>query len=249
MIQKASLFNAIRLASIAALIAGCVPATPSDGDVQTAVAVTFAAMTIPVPTNSKPAASATTAPTEVVFTPYEVRTTTQNVNLRIGPGTLFQVSRVMAEGTTLEVTGQSRGSEWLYVRNDEGIFGWVGKYLVEGVREEPPAPLVEPEDVFLVTGAAHSELNVPVSGIGFALTQIGFSARRTDATTDNEGRFYAYIPSTLGGSWTVQYVSIACTSNTMDANCNCKSGRCGEADPASVEITIPFSGELNFVWK
>jgi hypothetical protein len=167
----------------------------------------------------------------------------------MGPGTLFKVSRVLAQGTSLEVNGQSNGGEWLYVKNDEGIFGWVGVVLVEGVRNDIFTPTVEPGDIFVVTGRVKTELGVPVSGIGFALTQPGFTSRRTDATTDEEGRFYAYIPSNLSGAWTVEFVSVACTSNTMDTNCDCKGGTCGEANPRSVEIALPFTGELNFVWK
>lgn len=125
----------------------------------------------------------------------------------------------------------------------------MGVQLVEGVQGDTSPPVVEPEDIFLVTGIVKTEPGIPVSGIGFALIQVGFPARRTDVITDVTGRFYAYIPSTLSGTWTVEYVSVACTSNTMDANCNCKGGACGEAEPRLVEISVPYSGELVFVWK
>lgn len=248
---------AIVLCMVAAWIAACTPSaqTAPAGEVQTVVAVTFAAMTVQsasttvIETPSAATEAPTTEVTPASFTPYVVRTSAQNVNLRVGPGTLFKVSRVMAQGTSLEVDGQSNGGEWLYVKNDEGIFGWVGINLVEGVRSDIFTPTVEPGDVFLVTGTVKTEMGVPVSGIGFALTQPGFTSRRTDAVTDEDGRFYAYIPPTLSGSWTVEYVSVACTSNTMDSNCNCKGGKCGEADPRLVEISLPFSGELIFVWK
>lgn len=252
-----SIRAAFGLFLIAVWIAACTPSapTPPVGEVQTVVAVTFAAMTVQSASTTiseTEAATAEAAPSQTPpasFTPYTVRTSAENVNLRMGPGTLFKVSRVLAQGTTLEVDGQSNGGEWLYVKNDEGIFGWVGVYLVEGVISDVFTPTVEPGDTFLVTGTVKTELGVPVSGIGFALTQPGFTSRRTDAMTDGEGRFYAYIPSTLSGSWIVEFVSVACTSNTMDANCNCKSGTCGAANPRSIEITLPFTGELNFVWK
>lgn len=249
--------TAFALIPLAAWIAACTPSapTPPAGEIQTVVAVTFSAMT--VQSASTTVGETEAAPTEAPaaqtpaasFTPYAVQTSVQNVNLRTGPGTLFKVSRVLAQGTTLEVSGRSNGGEWLYVKNNEGIFGWVGVNLVEGGLDTPAAPFVAPDDAFLVTGTVNTELDVPVSGIGFAITQPGFTSRRTDAMTDDEGRFYAYIPSTLSGSWIVEFVSVACTSNTMDANCNCKSVICGAANPRSVEITLPFTGELNFVWK
>ena len=243
--------SAFGIFSIAAWIVACTPSapTPEPGEVQTVVAVTFAAMTVSAPTNTPPAPGLTAEATAEVFVPYIVRTSAQNVNLRLGPGMLFQVSRVMAQGTALEVHGVSNGGEWLYVKNDEEIFGWVGVNVVEGVKSDVFVPSVEPGNLFIVTGIVKTELGVPVSGIGFALTQAGFPSRRTDAVTDGTGRFYAYIPATLSGSWTVEYVSVACSSNTMDANCNCKGGGCGEAEPRSVDISVPFSGDLVFVWK
>ncbi len=236
------------------LIASCgAPAeTPSPGEVQTVVAVTFAAMTDSAATPTVNATSATPTsepqltPGNQVANTYFVQTTAQNVNLRVGPGMLFKVSRVMAQGTALEVVGVSRDSEWLYVANNEGIFGWVLRQLVAGEYDGPPLEIVEPENATVITGVVKTELGVPVSGIGFAIEQ---GTNRTDASTDNEGRFYAYLPANLSGTWRVSYVSISCTSNTMDANCNCKSGRCGAADPASIEITLPQTSELVFVWK
>jgi uncharacterized protein YraI len=244
-------FNGIACLWIAASVVACTPvaATPPASEVETVVAVTFAAMTASATKKTLPAPIATTEIPLEAFVSYRVRTSVQNVNLRVGPGTLFKVSRVMAQGTLLEVNGRSPGGEWLYVKNEEGIFGWVGVNLVESGYDGPPAPFVEPGDILGVTGVVKTELGTPVSGIGFALTQVGFSTRRTDAVTDREGRFHAYIPSTLTGKWMVEYVSVACTSNTMDSNCNCINGVCGEALPLSIEITLPMAGELTFVWK
>lgn len=251
-ITAKAFFHVIRLFMIGTWLAACTPAspTPTAGEVQTVVAVTFAAMTVSAPTNtSTPPLPTRTDIPPAAFESYVVRTSAQNVNLRVGPGTLFKVSRVMAQGTALEVSGQSPGGEWLYVKNDEGIFGWVGALFVEGIPAEPPAPFVEPGDALIVRGLVKTELGTPVSGIGFALTQVGFNNRRSDAVTDKEGRFHAFLPSNLTGAWIVEQVSVACTSNTMDASCNCINGRCGEAVPRLVEITIPTTGELNFVWK
>jgi hypothetical protein len=242
-------FLAIVYLSIAAWSVACSPAvpTPPAGEVETVVAVTFAAMTASAPTNTLTAPIAATGIPPAVFVPYSVRTSAQNVNLRVGPGTLFKVSRVMPQGTTLEVNGRSPGGEWLYVKNDEGIFGWVGANLVDGGLDDPSTPFVEPGDALVVTGVVKTELGTPVSGIGFAITQ--GSSRRIDAMTGEEGRFHAYLPSTLTGTWLVEFVAVSCTSNTMDSNCDCVNGICGEAHPRSVEITLPMAGELSFVWK
>jgi hypothetical protein len=49
--------------------------------------------------------------------------------------------------------------------------------------------------------------------------------------------------------WTVTHVSIACTSNKMDANCNCINDICGESYPVSASVSLPVSEPLTFVWK
>ncbi len=152
----------------------------------------------------------------------------------------------MPQGTSLEVAGRARGGEWLYVANSEGIFGWVSVDYVEDEFVGPPSDFIDPQNATLVIGIIHTELGTPVSGIGFALEQ---GKNRMDAITDAEGRFYAYLPSNLSGTWTVSQVSVSCRSNTMDSNCNCKSGFCGGAVPASATITIPTTGDLLFIWK
>ncbi|HLA06208.1 MAG TPA: SH3 domain-containing protein [Anaerolineales bacterium] len=251
---------------IITLLSACIGsvATPSPSEVETVVALTFAAITGADPTTSPEAApsagvitfTAIPSPTSGSIpsnppTILNVQTAVQNVNLRVGPGTLFQVSRVLAQGTMLEAHGRSRGGEWLYVKNAEGIFGWVLVQLVTISRHDgPPLPEVDPPNSYLVSGVVITDNAASVSGIGFAITQ-GFSsnAPRTDATSDEEGHFFAYLPATLTGTWNVRFVSVACTSNTMDANCNCKSGICGKAQPETVEITLPLSKELIFIWK
>jgi hypothetical protein len=184
------------------------------------------------------------------FIPYYVATSADNVNLRTEPGTLFPVSRLLAKGTRLQVLGHAPGGEWLYVQTDAHIYGWVLFWLVNDGHNGGPTPFVEPQNVQTVTGRIVDLSGVPISGIGFAITQgTGAKAVRGDATSDDNGQFYAYLPSTASGQWSVTYVSVSCTSNTMDANCNCIGGTCGRPDPAALTITMPFNGQLQFVWK
>jgi hypothetical protein len=182
---------------------------------------------------------------EAVGTRY-VYTQAQNVNLRVNPGRLFKVSRVLAQGTKLQVLGIAPGGLWLNVVNDEGVIGWVGVDFVSGGYDGPPPPVVTPKDVLAVTGTVLDANGNPVSGIGFAVEQGG---QRDDASTDATGTFYAFLPTKFAGAWTVSFVSVACTSNTMDANCKCLGGTCGKPQPESVTVTVPMSAPLSFVWK
>ena len=205
-----------------------------------------------------PAFTVTTTSTQVpAFTPgsgshpsFYVTTSADNVNLRTRPGTLFPVSRLLANGTRLQVQGRAPGGQWLYVLTDSNIYGWVLIDLVQGGHDGGPFPLVEPQDVQTIKGRLIDLSGVPITGIGFAITQgSGPKAPRSDAATDSSGQFYAYLPLSVSGQWQVSFVSVACTSNTMDANCKCLNGACGKADPDSQLITLPYNGILQFTWK
>jgi len=181
--------------------------------------------------------------------PYYIFTSAQNVNLRIQPGTLFQVSRVMAQGTRLQVLGLSPGQEWVYVQNDEGINGWVGISFVDAFPLEQ-FPIVEPRDGQLISGRVLDSNGLPISGIGFAIEQTTASkSLRTDSVTDVFGTFYAYLPKNLSGAWTVSYISISSTSNAMTPECLANTSACGQPQPVSMTITLPMNDQLNFVWK
>lgn len=159
------------------VLTACAPAEPtaSPGDVETVVAATFAAMTESAPTSAPEATftaiASLTPPNTPEPTTFFARTNAQNVNLRVGPGSLFKVSRVMAQNVSVQVLGRARGDEWLYVRNDEGIQGWVAALFVDFAHDGPPPPYVEPDNANLITGTVHTELGTPVSGIGFAFEQ------------------------------------------------------------------------------
>ena len=224
--------------------------TAAPPNVETLVAETLVVLTENAPTvTATPLPTVTpvpVSPTPGEFGEVYVSTTAENVNLRTNPGLLFTVSRVLAQNTRLRLLGQSPGGEWLSVMNDEGISGWVSSDVVLVVYDGPPAPVIEPTGVLLVTGTVMTELGTPVSGIGFAVVQ---GARRTDAMTDEDGQFFSYLPANMSGTWTVEHISIACTSNTMDSNCNCIGERCGSASPLSLQVQLPQSEPLNFVWK
>lgn len=224
--------------------------TSSPPNVETLVSGTLVVLTenAPIVTNT-PLPTATpipASPTLDEFGEVYVYTTVENVNLRTNPGLLFTVSRVMAQNTKLRLLGRSAGGEWLYVMNTENISGWVNTNVVLGAYDGPPPPIVEPTNVLLVTGTLMTELGTPVSGVGFAVYQ---GSRRTDAVTNADGQFYAYLPANMSSTWTVEYNSIACTSNTMDSNCNCISGYCGTANPANAQVLLPQVAPLHFIWK
>jgi hypothetical protein len=243
-------FTALVILSLACSSQVTVYETPVPPNIETVVAATFAAYTQNAPqatsTKAPTVTSVPASPTAEEFGEVYVYTIVDNANLRTQPGMLFQVSRVLAKNARLKLLGQAPGGEWLNVVNDEGVGGWVNVNIVLMAYDGPPPPTVEPTDVLLVTGKVETELGTPVSGIGFAVIQ---GARRTDAMTDETGQFYAYLPLTMSGVWTVSHVSVSCKSNTMDAGCNCINGVCGTAYPANSTVELPQHEPVRIIWK
>ncbi len=230
------------------------PSVSKEGQLATIVASTLTAQPVvftPIPTLTVASVPTIVAATPVITTsgPYYIFTRAQNVNLRTQPGTLFQVSRVMAQGTRLQVLGLSPGAEWVYVQNDEGINGWVGISFVDVFPLEQFS-FVEPRDSQLISGRVLDSSGLPISGIGFAIEQTAASkSLRTDSVTDSFGTFYAYLPKNLSGAWTVSYISISSTSNAMTPDCLANASACGQPQPISITITLPTTAQLNFVWE
>jgi hypothetical protein len=231
---------------------GVATAAPTPDKLGTVVAETLTSVSViptqvaatPIPATFTPIPVPASPTAEAIGTHY-IYTSAQNVNLRVNPGKSFKVSRVLAQGTRLQLLGFAPGKQWLNVVNDEGVIGWVGIDFVTGGFDGPPPPIVNPKDVQIITGKVLDVNGEPVGGIGFAIVQGG---QREDASTDGSGTFYAFLPTKFSGNWDVGFVSIACTSNAMNANCKCLGGAC-KPDPLSMTVTLPLSAPLNFVWK
>ena len=98
---------------------------PTPDKLGTVVAETLTSMpVVPTQVESTPApATFTPIPMPASSTPdavgaWYVYTQAQNVNLRVNPGRLFKVSRVLAQGTRLQLLGIAPGRQWLNVVND-----------------------------------------------------------------------------------------------------------------------------------
>ncbi len=206
--------------------------------------------TPPVIPSSTPEPSPTFTPSPTPFTPFEAHPAVDYTNLRSNPGYLFAVITMINKDVAFTVLGRSPGGEWMYVETAKGDKGWVFAQLVATDQDLQTAPVMQPQGVKLITGKVTSPQGEPVSGVQYAITQaIGSKTQRTDAMTDAEGIFYAFMPDTAAGIWNVAYTAIACKSNTMDADCNCIGGVCGTSDPLWVNVTLPQGELLLFTWK
>ena len=245
--MKSFLISVPLIALCAACTVSYSPSTPSP--ISPAPFTTFTP--IPILTNA-PTLPPVVTPTAVLspFVPFYVKTWADNVILRADPGYLFTPRTTLKKGTSLLLLGRSPGGEWFFVQIPDSRAGWVFAQLVDVQGDLNSAPIIQPADAQLVRGRVVDDNGQPISGIQFSLVQGGgVHPPRNDAMTDDNGNFYAFMPLTASGQWTVGYTAVACTSNTMDVNCNCKNGACGKPYPEVVNITLPHDGILDFVWR
>ncbi len=240
------------------LLSGCSP-QPGVGDTPQATQVPASPVYTPIPTLTHlPEATATPSlpalPTPYV--PYYITTSADNVVLRSNPGYLFDAEMVLKDGSQLLVLGRAPGNEWIlvqypYALTGLDLVGWVYALLTTSNPVDlKSAPLFQPLDVQMVRGHVADAQGKPISGVQFAFVGGNSdNAPRNDAMTDDHGDFYAFMPPTYNGTWSVGYVALSCKSNIMDANCSCRQGACGKVVPDSINITLPDSDVLNFVWK
>ncbi|MEN4010407.1 MAG: SH3 domain-containing protein [Chloroflexota bacterium] len=234
----------------AVLGSGCnvlVQPTPTPTAAFTSTPLPPTATPSPSPT---PLPTTTPTPTVTPFAPFDARTSVDYVNIRSNPGYLFAIESSVRRGTTLRVQGKSPGGEWISVEAPNGARGWVFAQLLESAVDLQAVPVLAIEDAITVMGRVVDRTGQPISGIQFMITQgEPPNQLRTDAVTDAEGVFYAYMPRSVRGDWVVEFTAVACTSNTMDENCNCLGGVCGAPDPPKVTINLPDFPALVFEWR
>ncbi len=210
----------------------------------TATPPTAATATLP-PTQPAPTIAPTHTSLPVVL---KVDTTVvvKIVNLRRGPGTVYQKIDVLFQGAKVSVVGKARGDQWVMVNTAKGK-GWLSLSFLALKDPTVVAGLI-PQDIpnsFTIHGKVVDANNTPIGGIGFAVTQgIGPNTQRTDAVSMPDGNFYAYLPSASKGTWRVDFVSIDCKSPIMDANCKYT----GNFNPLGVDVPMPPVGDLNFTY-
>ena len=232
-----------------------------------ASAISSNAPSVPLPTEAIPAStstpslvslstaspSATPTPIPATFAPFYASPWADNVALRSNPGYLFPRLGLLKKGENLLVLGRSHGDEWLLVQTPNNQTGWIFIQLVdEHGNEMSSVPYVQPPSVQVVRGEVHNSQGLPISGIQFSFVQgTGNNPPRNDTVRDANGIFYAFMPPTAIGVWTVNYTAVSCTSNTMDTGCNCLNGACGKPYPDLMNVTLPLGNDppLEFVWR
>jgi len=233
------------------LISSCAlpqTAAPTEGPIESVPVQATSA------SGTSPTLPATLAPVDadvlLPYVPFHVVTQVDNLVLRANPGSLFEAKTTIANASRLLVLGRSPGGEWLLVQTPLERMGWVFSGFVTSEGNLYTVPYIQPADMQVVRGRVLDGNGNPVTGIQFAVVQeASGSPPRNDATTDETGTFYAFMPLNATGTWAVSFTAIACTSNVMDKDCKCINGVCGGPFPESISITLPLDKSLEFLWK
>lgn len=219
----------ICLLVLVGLLAGCAPAqTPAP----TQTAEPSVTSVPPTPTLTatlppEPTATEMPPPTEApTETPHPIATMSAevgvaNLNLRAGPSTIYAILASYPEGTEVLVLSRVPGNEWVRVQMPDEITGWMSADLLNLGEEAAYLPLEEVTESYVISGRVIDSQARPVDGVNVAVLQrLVDGSLRTDAITDEDGNFYAYVPQQSVGIWEAQIVGVNCDSWIMDENCN-----------------------------
>lgn len=208
------------------------------------VAVTPQNLIIVTPTNSA-------SPTP--FTEFTVNPAVDNLKIRVNPGMLFEALILAQQTDTLKVLGTAPGNEWTYIQTEAGVEGWVFTLLLKSSVDLTQIPVRQPKNVQLIKGRVLDAGGKPIKGVGFEVSlKTEGETTNNVVTTDANGMFYAFMPETASGAWTVTQTAISCDSNVWSDNtCSTyKSGYTGNVDPLSQTVTLPQNADpLAFTWK
>ena len=202
--------------------------------------------TQPVPTETpippKPTPTETPIPTATgtpsPISPVPVVVSVDQINLRQGPGRLFDKVETFQKDDPMLAFGQAQGGEWLLVRAGGDLTGWVAAEFMQAEPKTKNLPVFQVQDGFLVTGKVVGPDDAPMPGVVFAIHQGAENlGRRVDAKTDSLGVYYAFLPPGSGGTWIADIVGVSCDSPIVDTDCKYS----GTFSSTSSEVELPQS--------
>ncbi len=191
--------------------------TPSATDIPPTATATAS----PSPTETtQPIPTETPTPTPHPIVTMSAKVNVETLNLRAGPSTIYAILGSFPEDTELLVLSRVLGNEWVRVQMPDGTIGWMSAALLDIADQAPYLPLEEVTESILISGRVIDSNALPVNGINVAVLQRLTNANlRTDAKTNEDGYFYAFIPKESAGTWEAQVIGADCTSRILNENC------------------------------
>jgi CRP-like cAMP-binding protein/uncharacterized protein YraI len=93
----------------------------------------------------------TPSPAATPSVPTRARITGDGLQVRVGPGTTYEVTTSLAEGDEVDVLGRDEMGDWVKVSLDNGEEGWVTSEFVDVEGNLKAVPVITPEPIALPT--------------------------------------------------------------------------------------------------
>lgn len=194
----------------------------------------------PLPTPT----AATTSETENGLT---AAVRVDSLNLRSGPGTMFDIIGQVYKNNLVKVLGRVPGDDWVQVITADGSTGYMLADFLELDSRLTLLPQITIRDSYIVLGKVVDEDGTAINDITVAVYQgDGAQTLRTDAVTDERGIFTAYLPLDSAYTWTVSVVGVGCTSRIVDENCT-YPGSFGTK--ATARFELPLNKQITLLYE
>jgi SH3-like domain-containing protein len=160
-------------------------------------------------------------PTAVPQEPLPAKVNVASLNLRSGPGTLFDVQGTYALDTQVTALGRAPNGDWIEIEDAAGKKGWVYAEMLTLEGELATLPVLETPESLVIFGKVIDSSGQPINGVQVQVTAQLFQIAVQFVTHSGaDGIFYAYFPPRTVGVWLVQIIGTECDSRIVDGNCN-----------------------------
>lgn len=251
------------LTLIALLLAGCGQGAENSNPevdaaelVMTAAAGTAEALGIDLNPTEPPPPTETPTATPEPLPEYmiEAIVTAEQLNLRSGPGTFFDIIRTVNQGAraiTLETTPDGN---WVKVSTSAGgktIQGWLAAAFLDLSALESDLPVVNWPSAQTISGKVVDDNGVGINDVRVAaILQAEQGEIRGEGTSLESGDFTIYTPPDLTGPFIVEVVALNCGSRITEFLAD---GTCLALDHYPLKwqqsISLPQASGIEFIYE
>lgn len=211
----------VQFALLALLLSACAALptpTPQPTATTNPILALLAASATSIPTPTLPP----NTPIPTPYQPIQATITTDNLQLRQGPGLRFDPIGMYPQDQKVTVISQAPSGFWLQVQTADNQSGYMmTNYLtLDGYLFD--VPVVQPDDVLTIKGHIYTPNGNPATKLGVTLLEANSDdvSQQDVGWTDDFGEWYVFLPAGLEGNWTVRVDSYNCRSNAVNTACN-----------------------------
>ena len=199
------------------------------------------------PEPGEPRPSPTSTPALVERQPLAATVNVNSLNLRSGPGTLFEVLSTLPLGSKVTALGMAPGHDWVEIEDENGQTGWVFANLLTLEGELATLPLLETPQSLSINGKVIDQNGQTINGVQVQVTaQLFEFAVKFVTRSDADGYFYTFFPPDTVGVWLVEIIGTDCDSRIVDGNCNVVEYF---RYNSSAYVQLPAASPLVFVYE